>query len=83
MCEEVRKSDHRPVICEFVLKEEEGKETQWFRESYNQPLHLRMTDFQMEFGSDKITAVKVCCPLPCEDIIWDERLVLFVLILHL
>ena len=82
MCEDILQSDHRPVMCEFVLKEENTTTTQWFREDFGRPLRLCMSDFQMESGSSDITAVKVCCPIPCEDVLWDRRLVDIGVILH-
>ena len=74
MCEDVVQSDHRPVMCEFLLKEENSA-TQWFREDFGTPLQLRMSDFQLESNSLAITALKICCPIPCEDVLWDRRLV--------
>ena len=83
MCEDVLQSDHRPVMCEFVLKEENNTTTQWFREDFGRPLHLCMSEFQMESDSLNITAIKVCCPIPCEDVLWDKRLVSTEILLNL
>lgn len=71
MCEKVQKSDHRPVTCEFVLNP--AGNVQWFSEA-SRPLRLTITGLRL-FDQDDIDSVRMCCPLPCEDLAWDRRLV--------
>ena len=68
MVEMVRKSDHRPVYCQYELKSQERQ----YRNNYD-IIVLRMSNLHIEGSNEKVSFVKVCCPLPSNDKNWEER----------
>lgn len=69
MIESIVKSDHRPVHCEYLIREQPSKDGQ-----SEKPLLLTLKNLVFE-GATKENPVwmKVCCPLPCEDCQWEQR----------
>ena len=68
MIESIRKSDHRPVTIEFTLRSvnQSGK--------VGSPCTLKLSSIEVVFDNgDEADSMKVCCPLPCEDVEWEKR----------
>ena len=75
MIEAVRKSDHRPVVVEFTMKcGDESSEKREKGEKETNSCLLRLTNVHVQLDSgEPAKALKICCPLPCEETKWRER----------
>lgn len=72
MVEEIRKSDHRPVYCQFILHKNEKKRML----QTNPNLVLRLTNLAITSKTnEKVLQSKVCCPLLSDDMNWEQRCV--------
>lgn len=72
MVEEIRKSDHRPVYCQFILHKNEKKRLL----QTNPNLVLRLTNLAITSKTnEKVLQSKVCCPLLSDDMNWEQRCV--------
>lgn len=72
MIESIVKSDHRPVHCEYVIRAQPTRNG-----NATKTLQLTLTHLAFE-GSETggVEFAKVCCPLPCEDCLWEQRQVI-------
>lgn len=72
MIESIVKSDHRPVHCEYVIRAQPTR-------NGNATKTLQLTLPHLAFEGSETGGVefaKVCCPLPCEDCLWEQRQVI-------
>lgn len=72
MIEGIRKSDHRPVCCQYILHD---TKREMVEESSTLLLRLQHLLVKTE-TNEKVVFSKVCCPLPSEDANWEERQVM-------
>ena len=72
MVEEIRKSDHRPVYCQFILHKNEKKRLL----QTNPNLVLRLTNLAITSETnEKVLYSKVCSPILSDDMNWEQRYV--------
>lgn len=72
MIEGIRKSDHRPVYCHYILHDTK-------KEMIPKPstLLLQLQHLLVKTETtEKVVFSKVCCPLPSEDAAWEKRQVM-------
>ena len=56
-------------MCEFSLSP--AGNVEWYSDSRG-ALELTITGLRL-FDQEDVEGVRMCCPLPCEDLAWDRR----------